>query len=61
MQNAGPAEPDDREQSPPAGAFQPLISRTHARTHERNETISRLGQPQGLRPPNLRYRFGLAL
>ena len=30
----------------------PATDLTHARTHERNETISRLGQPHGLRPPN---------
>ena len=50
------AEPPGRgteKNHPLATEFHPLISRTH----ERNETISRLGQPQGLRPPNLRYNI----
>ena len=37
------------------------IDLTHARTHERNETISRLGQPQGLRPPNLRIHYAYSI
>ena len=55
--NASPAAPAprgrNREQSPPRHSV-PATDLTHARTHERNETISRLGQHKVRRPPNLR-------
>ena len=56
MQARGARERATQNNHPLATAFQPLISRTHARTHERNETISRLGQHKVLRPPNLRSK-----
>ena len=56
---AGPPEGEDREKSPPPREIPPLIARTHARTHERNETISRLAAAQGLRPSNLRHYITL--
>ena len=61
-QKSKKATPPDRnaqeqEQQQDAGAPDLLGEGkiTHARTHERNETISRSGQPQGPRPPNLRF------